>query len=240
MDHFGWISLPLVKTSRKWLTLFQWFLPAFYDLMACQAFIRIALIPHVHTSTLSCHPYHTAMFAGTNVRKLCSNIRESKRADEPTSTLRDGCVEGVQKGGEMFEPSRFALLSDLLSGEWKEAILSRDPNAQPLLEANVTWLRSLESHFSEPAGPSKRHGNRYYRRSNLRTIAKAVSLGALLKGCKNIEEAVTHALDVICSNEWATYYKDMINDPSSLLKLPSAATISRYRLLVDTGFMLYM
>ena len=209
-------------------------LPAFVDLMARQAFKRIGITPQSYNSVLAkgteAHPFLERMFGDRfRLRKLFAT----------TKLQPDEDVEEVQ-AAELLEPSRFSLLSDLLSGEWKDAILSRDPNARPLLEANVTWLRSLESHLQEAAATSKRHGARYNRRYHLRTIIKAVSLGALLTGDKNIEEAVRHALDMICSVELATMYKDMLQDSSSLVKIPSPATISRSRLMVDTGFMLYM
>ena len=132
-----------------------------------QAYRIDTTYPHIHAE-LSSVPYgHVCRYPLEEI--VLQHNRSERTSQHPRCEMV--VLREFRKKGEMFEPSRFALLSDPLSGEWKEAILSRDPNAQPLLEANVTWLRSLESHFAEPAGPSKRQTAR-----QLRTIVKAVPL----------------------------------------------------------------
>ena len=210
-------------------------LPAMFELMARNAFKRILLTPQAHTSTLSAHPFHDIMFAQTNLRQL--SVKRSKH-QEPAADCT-GEQARLAQNKDLLQPSRFALLSDLLSSEWSKAILSQHPTHRALLEANVTWLRSVESHFAEAGlNVSKPYANR--RAYHLRTIIKAVSFGSLLTGDKNMPQAVSHALDMICSPQLAAFYKDMLNDSDSLLKVPSQPTISRYRLMIDTAFMLHM
>ena len=106
-------------------------LPAFVDLMARQAFKRIGITPESYNSPMAkgpeAHPFLERMFGD---RFYLRNLFATTKLQLPDEDVEEVPVQAA----ELLEPSRFSLLSDLLSGEWKDAILSRDPSAKPLLD----------------------------------------------------------------------------------------------------------